>query len=412
MLRTSTPLGLETQRTLKLITRGRLTGVPHIAELRFVYLDNAIYVVAGNSHSDWVLNALASRETKVKIGQTIYPVVAKAGSKLEKEHALDSFRRKYGARIIDQWYGGAQLCLRLDQSGLPIARGPVRGEADTLANFSEWKKIGTPYRKSIEQAFDSASEEYDYTISRNYINTWIRERSIHELLKLTEFDDFLLEIGCGTGTEAIRISKHVAGIVATDISQKMLEALNKKVKAKKLEHKISTLQVAASAINSIQSNLPQGKVRIAYSFNGALNCEPDIQRVPEQLAEIIQPGGFFVCSVRNTICLSEFLSHSVALQFGKTAPRKNQPVMVSVGGIDIPSYYYPPGKFLGFFEPYFKVKKTVGLPALLPPAYLNDYYLRAGGVRPIIEKLENLVGAHFPLNRFGDQTLLILQRRA
>lgn len=410
VLRTSTALGLETQRTLKLITRGRLTGLPHIAELRFTYLDNAIYVVAGNSSSDWVLNALASRETKVKIGQTIYPVVAKAGSKLEKEQALESFRRKYSPRMIDQWYGGAQLCLRLDQSGPPIARGSIRGEADTLANFSQWKKIKTPYRMSIEQAFDSASEEYDYTISRNYINTWIRERSINEVLKLTQFDDFLLEIGCGTGTEAIRISKHVAGIVATDISQKMLETLNKKVKAKKLEHKISTLQVAASSIGSIQSCLPQGKVRIAYSFNGVLNCEPELHKVPEELCSVLSDDGYFLCSIRNTICLPEVLSHSLVLQFNKAVGRKKQPKMVSVGGLDIPSFYYSVDTFAAFFRPYFRLKKIIGLPAILPPAYLNEYYLRAGVIRPFLERVEVAIAGWFPFNRLGDQTLFVFQK--
>ena len=401
----------ESSPTLKLITRGRLTGLPHIAELRFTYLNYAIYVLAGSSKSDWVLNAIASRDAKVRIGEISYHTIPQAASNIEKEQVLQSFRRKYGSRIVDQWYGGAELCLRLEQSSTPIIRGAVRGEAEALADFSQWKNSGIPYVKSIEQAFDSASEEYDYTIRRNYINTWIRERSIRELLKLTKPNDVLLEIGCGTGTEAIEISKRVTGIIATDISQKMLQTLNLKVKAKRLDHKISALRVAASSIERARSALPDGMVRIAYSFNGALNCEPDIQKVPKQLAEILAPAGYFVCSIRNPICLSEALSHSLVLQFARMAPRKKQPVMVSVGGMDIPSYYYSPGTFVRFFEPYFKVKKIVGLPAFVPPAYLNDYYVRAGQLRPLIEALDLFLGSHFPFNRFGDQTLLVLQRR-
>ena len=401
----------EGSSTLKLITRGRLTGLPHIAELRFTYLNHAIYVLAGSSKSDWVLNAIASRDAKVKIGEISYHAVPQAASNIEKEQVLQSFRRKYGSRIVDHWYGGAELCLRLEQSSTPIVRGRVRGEAEAIAHFSQWRKSRIPYAESIEQAFDSASEEYDYTISRNYINTWIRERSIRELLRLTTPNDILLEIGCGTGTEAIEISKRVAGIIATDISQKMLETLNLKVKAKRLDHKISSLRVAASSIEKVRPRLSDGMVRIAYSFNGALNCEQDIQKVPKQLTEILAPGGYFVCSIRNPICLSEALSHSVVLQFARMAPRKKQPVMVSVGGMDIPSYYYSPGTFLKFFEPYFKVKKIVGLPAFIPPASLNDYFVRAGKLRPIIETLDLFLGSHFPFNRFGDQTLFVLQRK-
>lgn len=400
----------ENSPTIKLITRGRLTGLPHIAELRFTHLNHAIYVLAGSSKSDWVLNAVASRDAKIKIAEISYHAIPHAATTIEKEQVLQSFRRKYGSRIVDQWYGGAELCLRLERSSTPITRGAVRGEAEATADFSQWKKSGIPYVESIERAFDSASEEYDYTIRRNYINTWIRERSIRELLKLTKPNDVLLEIGCGTGTEAIEISKRVKGIIATDISQKMLETLTLKVRAKRLDHKISAVKVAASSIENVRSALPDGMVRVAYSFNGALNCEPDIQKVPTQLAKILASRGFFVCSIRNPICLSEALSHSVALQFAKMAPRKKQPMMVSVGGMDIPSYYYSPGTFVGFFEPYFRVKKIIGLPAFVPPAYLNDYYVRGGKIRPLIETLDFFLGAHFPFNRFGDQTLFVFQK--
>ena len=33
--------------------------------------------------------------------------------------------------------------------------------------------------------------------------------------------------------------------------------------------------------------------------------------------------------------------------------------MVSVGGIDIPSYYYPPMKFAGFFSPHFRLRRMI-----------------------------------------------------
>jgi hypothetical protein len=84
--------------------------------------------------------------------------------------------------------------------------------------------------------------------------------------------------------------------------------------------------------------------------------------------------------------------------------------MVSVGGMDIPSYYYSPSGFAHIFRPHFRVRKMIGLPAFLPPAYLSNYYLRTGRVRLVLEKLEFLLGDHFPFNRLGDQTLFVFQR--
>lgn len=79
--------------------------------------------------------------------------------------------------------------------------------------------------------------------------------------------------------------------------------------------------------------------------------------------------------------------------------------------MDIPSFYYSPGGFVRFFEPYFHVKKMIGLPALLPPAYLSSLYVKTRRVFSLLERAETALACHYPLNRFGDQTLFVFQRR-
>ncbi len=411
VLESQTVHEVTSQWTFKLITNGRLTDCPHIVELRYVGFDGSFFVLAGDATSDWVLNILASRSGKVRIEELVYETAAKIATSTEKERVLESFRRKYGSGIVNRWYMNAQLCIRLDPLRQPNNRGAIRGETRPVLDFLQWKKDGTDYYRSVGEAFDSASEEYDYTIRHNYINTWIRKHSIRELVNVTRQSDVLLEIGCGTGAEAIQISKHVRGIVATDLSDRMLQTLKRKVLARKLDHKIVGLRLRASEISEVADHLPNGKARVAYSFNGALNCEPELPRVPEQLSKIIDEDGYFVCSVRNILCLSEILSHSLVFQFNKMTARKEQPIMVSVGGMDIPCYYYSPRTFVQFFRPYFRVRKMVGLPAFLPPAYLSDYFVRTGRFGSYLEKLELVLGDRFPFNRLGDQTLFVFQKR-
>ena len=397
--------------TLKIITSGRVTGLPHLAELRYAYLDEAFFVLGSSASSDWVLNSLRSETCKIKAGEFMYQVKVIQATPIERVRVFEEYRRKYGTRIFDQWYKSAQVSLRLDPVGPPHAKGAARGEQEALATFREWRSQGNSYHQSVQAAFDSAAEEYDYTISHNYINSWIRKRSISELCRIAHTDDVLLEIGCGTGAEALQISKRVRGIVATDISEKMLELLKKKLSARRLNHKIIVARARALEIDTIKELLPDGAVRVAYSFNGALNCEPDIDRVPVALSKVIQENGYFLCSIRNTLCLPEALSHSLVLQFDKTNTRKDQPIMVSVGGIDIPSFYHSPTRFARIFRPRFRVRKMIGLPAFLPPAYLNGYYLRTGRARIILEKLDSVLAHRFPFNRFGDQTLFVFQRK-
>ena len=397
--------------TIKLITEGRATRLPHVVEIRFSFLNGSFFVLAGEANSDWVLNALKRTKAKVRTQGLVYNVVARIATEDEKARALEAFAARYGGRVVRDWYSNPAACVCLTPEGSPTHRGAVRGEGEATTTYQEWLVQNKDYYRGIAAAFDSASEEYDFTIGHNYINTWIRKRSIRELLKLAKPEDTLLEVGCGTGAEAIEVSRYVSRIIATDISDKMIEISKKKVEARGLSERIVPLNLRAADISRVVQITTGGKVDLAYSFNGALNSEPQLDRFVNGLSSVLVPSGYFICSIRNSFCLSEALSHAAVLQFEKMAPRKKQPIMVSVGGIDIPAFYYPPAAFLSFFSRKFELKKLVGLPAFLPPAYLSDYYIKFKTVASLLEKFEWGLGGHFPFNRVGDQSLFIFQNR-
>jgi SAM-dependent methyltransferase len=395
--------------TLKVITTGRTTGLPHIAIVRFVFFQGAYLVIGGSRRSDWFLNALANGRAKVRLGDSVQPAACEEFADIETVRRL--FARKYGARIVKDWYTTPQSrALRLTPLAPPTRRGGIRGEGEVKLDFEAWKSQGLDYRGAVAEAFDSASEEYDFTIGSNFINVWIRERSIKELMEVARPDDVLLEIGCGTGTEAIRVSKRVRGVVATDISPGMIALLRRKVEARNLAGRVVALQLKAADVSKAGESLPGGRARVAYSFNGALNCEPEIQRFPRGLWGVLEPGGIFVCSVRNRFCLEESLVQGALLRFRSMTPRKKQPKMVSVGGIDIPAYYYYPWEFARLFSPYFEVEKQVALPAIVPPPYLNDLYVKLRSRIKFLENADAALAGVFPFNKFGDQTLFVFRR--
>ena len=396
---------------LKLNTVGRITGLPHIVELRFVRIEDAFYVFAGQANADWVLNALHSRTGKLTLQTWQFPVRASKAPEEEKNRAYSALKQKYGSRIVTDWYAESGLCLKLVQFRSPIPKSAVRGEGEAEQDYEAWKLRHRDYYLGIAEAFDSASEEYDFTIGHNFINTWIRRRSIEELFKITHKEDVLVEIGCGTGTEAILIAPYVSKIIASDISEKMLRILGLKLKARKLSRKILPIKARASEISTANPLLGEAKASLVYSFNGALNCEPQMVRFVRELSSILSKGGHFICSIRNNLCLSEAVSHALVLEFGKMAPRRKQPVMISVGGLDIPSTYFAPYNFTAYFQEDFDIKKQIALPGLLPPAYLNDYYLKLRRVAYPLERAERLLSQHWPLNWFGDQTLFIFQKK-
>ncbi|MBI3858669.1 MAG: methyltransferase domain-containing protein [Thaumarchaeota archaeon] len=401
---------MKSSKYIRLLTRGRKTGLPHVVELRFIPLGGAYYVIPGNPRSDWVLNALSGNSATVREGDFVFEASA-ATATPNLASVMRAFEDKYGENFTRRWYGDSHACIRLTPFGPRLRRGEASGELSATTSFADWMNGGNDYYSEVAAAFDSASTEYDFTINRNFINTWIRRRSLKILRGYLHPEDAVVEIGCGTGAETIQVSRWVDRVVAIDISERMLELLRAKASARRAKEKVIPLRLAASDISLAREVFGEKKPRVAYSLNGALNCEPRLRKFAFELHGLLEENGLLVCSVRNNLCLSEALSHLFALQFAKMNPRKRQPVMVSVGGKDIPSYYYSPKSFVETFSPMFSVEKMVALPAFLPPAYLSDHYLRFRELTSGLERAETSLSGKFPFNRFGDQTLVVLRRR-
>lgn len=400
------PRQVQTARTIRLITSGRLTGIPHVVEARYVYRDGSFFVLSGKDNSDWVLNALTATTIRIRSEQFLYEASVRIASGEERRTALENFTGKYGSRVLHTWYPASCLCLVLG----PSSQRPLQTTPQKATDYAEWQQVNPDYYEGIADAFSTASQEYDFTIFRNFINAWIRKRSVDEVLKIARPEDIVVEIGCGTGAEAIEIAKNVSGVIATDISKGMIDLVTKKVRARKLSHKIFPFHVKASEISRVAHLIPRGRVRLAYSFNGALNCEPRIQKFVEELSSILEPGGCFVCSVVNSLCFSEALAFAIALQFRRMAPRKQQPMMLYAGGRKVPCLGYSPASLAKIFSPDFKLKRFIALPAILPPPYLNDLYVKFRGIGSLFERLEPLLSSHPPFNQWGDQTLCVFQK--
>jgi len=58
--------------TIKFITRGRSTGLPHIVDLRYAKIESSFFVLASDPKSDWVLNALAAKSVKIRRDHCVF----------------------------------------------------------------------------------------------------------------------------------------------------------------------------------------------------------------------------------------------------------------------------------------------------------------------------------------------------
>jgi ubiquinone/menaquinone biosynthesis C-methylase UbiE len=138
-----------------------------------------------------------------------------------------------------------------------------------------WDRVAEKYAKSPIK--DMASYEYTLKRTRSYLSK----------------EDYVLEIGCGTGSTALLIAPDVAEILSTDISPEMVRI----AKAKLHESPHTNVSFAIMAETEIRDvNVPISTV-MALNF---LHLVASPQKTIEDIAHILPTGGLFISK---TACL-------------------------------------------------------------------------------------------------------------
>ncbi len=256
----------------------------------------------------------------------------------------------------------------------------------------------------LSDTFSKASSVYDEKIRQNFINRYIRDREVSTLLKYYKNGKKVLEIGCGTGEECRRfIQSTGASVVGLDISHGMIEFATQKMAKSGLEGKFAGICSPAS-----QCKILNEKFGTIYSFNGAMNTEPDIQGFIESLCSLTETGSVLVLSLRNRRCFGELIVYGILGNTFRKRYRKEDLVDVEVVGVKIPSRYFSSKEVLHLFSD-FRSLRIIGLGVVLPPSLASRVNSRLA--RKIVTSLEILFSSLPFLKKMGDETLYVLERK-
>ena len=77
-------------------------------------------------------------------------------------------------------------------------------------------------------AFDLLAPSYDEDFTRSPIARWLRDQTHARLDALFHAGDTVLELGCGTGEDALYLARRGVRVLATDASEEMLAAARAK----------------------------------------------------------------------------------------------------------------------------------------------------------------------------------------
>lgn len=259
----------------------------------------------------------------------------------------------------------------------------------------------------VRLAFDRIADRMDEVLVRNPINEWMHRVNLGWIRHTFPPGCRLLELGCGTGRDALTLAAEGRRIFALDISPMMVRRAEEKAATLGLESAKFTCGRNQDLLDLLRFS-PWKQFDGGYA-NFSLTYEESLEGIAQLVSRVLVPGARFVCTLPNRTVLVEVALYGPLLRFDKLLWRFRNPLMKDVHGTDVRIRAYSPGEVRKAFESWFELEKIVGLPTFVPPVYLHEQYRRLGSFRNALERLDTVLSSRFPWNRLGEHTLYLFR---
>jgi SAM-dependent methyltransferase len=258
--------------------------------------------------------------------------------------------------------------------------------------------------------FDAVAAGYDAAFSDRLLARWLRAAVQERLAHAFRPGDHVLELGCGTGEDALWLARRGVRVTATDVSSGMLDVARRKAAAAGQVEQVRWLRFdfASPTAPPWTGTDFDG----AFSNFGALNCLPDRAPLAEAMAGCVRSGGLVVLVVMGPLCPWEVGWHLVRLRPRTAVRRLRGGREGHLGdGASVRVWYPSPRRLAAELRPWFDHLDTVGIGVLLPPSYAGQLVDRWPGAFRYLKALERRIAGRFPFTWLNDHYLAVFQRR-
>lgn len=216
----------------------------------------------------------------------------------------------------------------------------------------------------------------------------------------------LLELGCGTGEDAIHLAKSGHRVMATDASPQMIEHARRKAESAGVADRIR-FQVVP--MESLSAALGAEVFDGVYSNFGAVNCAADLAALAAALAPRLATNAPLIWVV-----MGRFVPWEMGWYLLRGDARRAFRRFRSAGsewrGLTI--HYPTPGHCARLLDPHFVVDVARPLGAILPPSYAGAWLERAPRTHAWLTRLERALFERARGAGLGDHYVLEARRAA
>jgi len=258
---------------------------------------------------------------------------------------------------------------------------------------------------TIAEAFSRTAEKYDAFADDHPNQTRMRNKVYAHVQQFVPSGSRILELNCGTGTDAVELARRGYRVHATDIAPGMLARLQNKVLQKDLGGQISFQQCSFTELDQVRG----APFDAVFSNLGGLNCIPDLSPVISQLPGVLLPNGLVTWVLMPPVCLWEmaeiFRGHPrLALRrFSQEGTRAH------LEGLYFTVYYFTPQKVMKWFGDEYDCLAIEGLSVITPTAESKNFAKRHTRIYRTLSWLDDRLASRSPWHGWGDFFIITMR---
>jgi len=261
----------------------------------------------------------------------------------------------------------------------------------------------------VSLAFDELAPRYDREWTDSTIGR-LQRKAVWRLLDSVFMPgDRILDLGCGTGVDAVYLARRGMTVQAIDVSAAMVAIAQRRAHDEGLSSSVSAQVLGIEDLEFVQ--VFGGFDGVLSNFS-PLNCVADLRPVAAQLRRLVRPGGKLVFCMMTRFCLWETFSYLWRGRLRKATRRwRGDRSEARVGPSEtFPVYYWPERDIVSALAPGFHLIRKEGAGIFVPPSHMGPVMGRYTRLLNALAYLDGIVARWPGLRSMGDHSLLVFER--